>query len=142
MDGNSSQTQYIEVGISNQWYAIKIYDIHEIIKMQAITEIPNSGAHVKGVINLRGKIVPIISLRARFGLEEEPYTKSTRIIVVNYQEEVVGIVVDRVNRVAMFDDIQPPSERIGREGGGFFSGIGQTDRGLVSLLELDHLLQH
>jgi len=141
MDGNSSQIQYIEVGVANEWYAIKIYDIHEIIKMQDITEIPNTETHVKGVINLRGKIVPIISLRGRFGLEEEPYTKSTRIVVVNYKE-VVGIVVDRVNRVTMFDDIQPPPERIGGVDGEFFSGIGQTDQGLVSLLKLDHLLQH
>ncbi|WP_274366228.1 chemotaxis protein CheW [Paenibacillus thermotolerans] len=141
MDGISNQFQYVEIGIANEWYAIKIYDIHEIIKMQAITELPHSGAHIKGVINLRGKIVPVISLRARFGLEEVPYSKATRIVVVNYKEEAVGIVVDQVDRVTTFQNIQPPPERVGGVDGEFFSGIGQTDRGLVSLLKLDHLLQ-
>ncbi|HEY8528515.1 MAG TPA: chemotaxis protein CheW [Paenibacillaceae bacterium] len=132
--------QYVEVVIGKERYALKIYDIHEIIKMQPVTEIPNSKPHVKGVINLRGKIVPIVSLRHRFGLPEEPYTKSTRIVVVNHADEMVGIVVDRVNRVVTFSDIQPPPERVGSVHGSYFSGIGTTDDGLVSILKLDQIL--
>ncbi|WP_311764998.1 chemotaxis protein CheW [Paenibacillus agricola] len=77
----AKQDQYIEVGIGKEKYALRIDNIHEIIKMLDITEIPNSKSYVKGVINLRGKIVPIISLRNRFGLVEESNTKSTRIVV-------------------------------------------------------------
>ncbi|NRF96071.1 purine-binding chemotaxis protein CheW [Paenibacillus frigoriresistens] len=136
----TEQDQYIEVGIGKERYALRINDIHEIIKMQDITEIPNSKPYVKGVINLRGKIVPIISLRNRFDLPEEAYTKSTRIVVVNQADEMVGIVVDRVNQVTSFSDIQPPPERIGSVNGSYFTGIGRTDNGLVSLLKLDQVL--
>ncbi|CCQ97166.1 putative chemotaxis protein CheW [[Clostridium] ultunense Esp] len=134
------QNQYIEVGIGKERYALKIYDIHEIIKMQDITEIPNSKPYVKGVINLRGKIVPIISLRNLFGLGEESYTKSTRIVVVNHANEMVGIVVDRVNQVTTITDIQPPPEKMGRVKGSFFSGIGHTQNGLVSILMMERVL--
>ncbi|TFE25418.1 chemotaxis protein CheW [Cohnella luojiensis] len=136
----SNQGQFIEVGIAKERYAIKIYDIHEIIKMQDITAIPNSKPHIKGVINLRGKIVPIISLRNRFGMEEDPYSRTTRIVVVNHGEEIVGIVVDRVNQVITFSDIQSPPERVGGVDGSYFSGIGHSNGGLVSLLKLDQVL--
>jgi purine-binding chemotaxis protein CheW len=136
----TQQDQYIEVGIGKERYALRIYEIHEIIKMQDITEIPNSKPYVKGVINLRGKIVPIITLHHRFGLPEESYTKSTRIVVVNHVDEMVGIVVTRVNQVTTFSDIQPPPERIASLNGSYFSGIGRTDTGLVSVLKLDQVL--
>ena len=131
--------QYIEFGIENERYAIKIYEVHEIIKMQHITETPNCPPYVKGVINLRGKIVPIISLRKLFLMSEETYTKSTRIIVVNHTEEMVGIVVDRVFKVATFGDIQPPPERIGAIEGSYFVGIGVAEE-LVGILKLDQVL--
>lgn len=136
----TTRNQYIEVGIGNERYALGIDDIHEIIRMQDVTEIPNTKPYVKGVINLRGKIVPIISLRNRFDLPEEPFTKSTRIVVVNHASEMVGIVVDRVNQVVTFADIQPPPERIGSVQGSYFSGIGHTESGLVSILRLDQVL--
>jgi purine-binding chemotaxis protein CheW len=136
----TEQDQYIEVGTGKERYALRIDDIHEIIKMQDITEIPNSKSYVKGVINLRGKIVPIISLRNRFGLVEESYTKSTRIVVVNHADEMVGIVVDRVNQVTTFSDIQRPPEQIGSVHGSYFTGIGSTETGLVSVLKLEQVL--
>lgn len=136
----TEQDQYIEVGIGKEHYALKIDDIHEIIKMQDITEIPGSKAYVKGVINLRGKIVPIISLRSQFGLPEAEYTKATRIVVVNHAEEMVGIVVDRVNQVTTFSDIQPPPEKVGSVYGSHFTGIGRTEAGLVSILKLEQVL--
>lgn len=136
----TQRNQYIEVGIGKERYALGIQDIHEIIKMQDITEIPNSKSYLKGVINLRGKIVSIISLRNRFGLPEQSYTKSTRIVVVNHADDMVGIVVDQVNQVTTFADIQSPPERIGSVQGSYFTGIGSTDAGLVSVLKLDQVL--
>jgi purine-binding chemotaxis protein CheW len=136
----TQQDQYIEVGIGKERYALKIDDIHEIIKMQDITEIPGSRPYVKGVINLRGKIVPIISLRSQFSLAEASYTKSTRIVVVNHADEMVGIVVDQVNQVTTFSDIQPPPEKIGSVYGSYFTGIGRTENGLVSILKLEQVL--
>lgn len=140
MEGNAHD-QYIEVGIGRERYAMGIRHIHEIIRMQDITGIPNCKAYIKGVINLRGKIVPVVSLRARFGMDEEVYTKSTRIVVVNHAQDMVGVVVDRVNQVVTFADVQPPPDRIGSVHGSYFTGIGNTDNGLVSILELHQVLQ-
>lgn len=136
----AQQDQYIELGIGNERYAVKIEDIHEIIKMQVITDIPHGRSVVKGVINLRGKVVPVISLRTIFGLQEENFTKATRIIVVKYQEESIGIIVDQVNKVTTYPEIQPPPDQLGGLSGGFFSGIGLQEIHLVGILKLDEIL--
>jgi purine-binding chemotaxis protein CheW len=134
--------QYVEFGIESEQYAIRIQDIHEIIKIQDITQIPNVKLYVKGVINLRGKIVPVISLRNLFQLEEKEYAKHTRIVVVHHRADAVGIIVDSVNKVTTFSDIQPPPDRVGGIDGNFFVGIGLTDNGLVGILKLDEVLVH
>jgi purine-binding chemotaxis protein CheW len=138
----TEQEQYVEFGVENEQYAIRIQDIHEIIKMQDITQIPNVMPYVKGVINLRGKIVPVISLRNLFSLPDKEHSKSTRIVVVHHQEDTVGIVVDSVNKVSTFSDIQPPPERVGGIDGNYFVGIGLTPSGLVGILKLDQVLVH
>jgi purine-binding chemotaxis protein CheW len=135
-----AQEQYIEFGIAGERYAIRIQDIHEIIKVQDITQIPNVMPYVKGVINLRGRIVSIISLRSLFRLVETEADKATRIVVVNHKEETVGIIVDRVNKVATFTDIHTPPDRVTGIDGGFITGIGITDSGLVGILKLDEVL--
>ncbi|VEF48648.1 CheW protein [Bacillus freudenreichii] len=136
-----SQEQYVAIGIGTEKYAIRIHDIEEIIRMQDITKIPNVQAHIKGVINLRGRIIPVVSLRHRFGLNENEYTKDTRIVVVKYADEMIGIVVDSVSQVTMFSEIQQPPETLGDSKGSFFSGIGKVDDELVSILNLDKVLQ-
>lgn len=136
------QEQYIEFAIDEEQYAIHIEDIHEIIKMQDITQIPNVTPYVEGVINLRGKIVPVISLRKFFNLEVREYSRTTRIIVVHHQNDTVGIIVDRVNKVTTFADIQAPPERIGGIDGNYFVGIGLIDSGLVAILKLNEILLH
>jgi purine-binding chemotaxis protein CheW len=108
--------------------------------MLDITEIPNCHSYVKGVINLRGKIVPVISLRNLFGMEEDTFSKSTRIVVVNHREESVGIIVDGVNKVTMFTDIQSSPDRIGGVSGSYFVGIGIIQGELVGILKLDEVL--
>jgi purine-binding chemotaxis protein CheW len=134
--------QYVEFGIGNEQYAIRIQDIHEIIKIQGITHIPNVMPYVKGVINLRGKIVPVINLRHLFQLLEKEHTKLTRIVVVHHQEDTVGIIVDRVNKVTTFTDFQPPPAHVEGIDGNFFVSIGITDGGLVGILKLDEILVH
>jgi purine-binding chemotaxis protein CheW len=132
--------QYVEFGIEDQRYALGIQDIHEIIKIQDITQIPSVMPYVKGVINLRGKIVPVISLRNLFNLPEKEYCKLTRIVVTRHQGDTVGIIVDSVNKVSTFSEIQPPRERVGGVDGNLFVGIGLTQRGMVGILELDQVL--
>ncbi|GIO36799.1 chemotaxis protein CheW [Paenibacillus antibioticophila] len=138
---STDQEQYIEFCVDSENYAITISEIHEIIKMQAITDIPNSYSYVQGVINLRGKIVPVISLRSLFMLEPDEYTKATRIVVANHKEEAVGIIVDKVSKVTTFSDIQPPPDKIAQVSGSFFTGIGlASDGSLVGILKLDEVL--
>jgi purine-binding chemotaxis protein CheW len=138
----TEQEQYVEFGIEKEQYAIRIQEIHEIIKIQDITQVPNVMPYVKGVINLRGKIVPVISLRNLFNLAEKEYSKTTRIVVVHHREDTVGIIVDSVNKVSTFPDIQPPPERVGGIDGNYFVGIGLTQSGLVGILKLDQVLVH
>lgn len=138
---STEQKQYIEFCVDSENYAISISEIHEIIKMQAITDIPNSYSYVQGVINLRGRIVPVISLRSLFMLTPDEYTKATRIVVVNHKEEAVGIIVDKVSKVTTFGDIQPPPDKIAQVSGSFFTGIGLASEGsLVGILKLDEVL--
>ncbi|MFD3259128.1 chemotaxis protein CheW [Paenibacillus lentus] len=135
-----AQQQYIEFAIEEEPYAIHIQDIYEIIRLQDITHIPNVTFYVEGVINLRGTIIPVINLRRFFGLEERAHSRATRIIVVHHQEGTVGIIVDRVNKVAKFKDIQAPPKHIGGIDSSYFVGIGLSDNGLVGILKLDEIL--
>ncbi|MEF3313693.1 chemotaxis protein CheW [Paenibacillus sp. GYB004] len=133
--------QFIEIRIGNERLALHIQVIHEIIRVQPVTAIPNGKPYLTGVINLRGKVAPIVSLRKRFGLPEVPDTKSTRIVVVNYSDSVVGLTVDQVYQVTSFTEIQPPPERSGGADGGFIEGIGKSGEELVGILRLDRVLQ-
>jgi purine-binding chemotaxis protein CheW len=141
MNANTTQQQYIEMGINQEIYAISIHDVHEIIKMPEITPLPNSKPYLLGVINLRGKIVPVICLRMRFGLPTTAFTRSSRIVVVNHSEEIVGIVVDYVNQVTTFSEIQPPPDRLAKAEQAFFEGIGFSERGMVNILNLTQLFR-
>ncbi|MCL6442296.1 MAG: chemotaxis protein CheW [Alicyclobacillus sp.] len=134
------ENQYVVIELGQEKYAIRIHDVYEVIKMQTITELPNTVSYLEGVINLRGKIVPVISLRKRFGMEEAPATKLTRIVVVNRDEEQIGIVVDRVTRVTTFTDIQPPPNDFSAVDISYLNGIGHSEHGLVSLLNIQQVL--
>jgi purine-binding chemotaxis protein CheW len=136
----SQQDQYIVIELGTEKYALKISEVYEIIKMQKITAIPNSKTFLEGVTNIRGKIVPIISLRKRFQLGETSVIHKARIVVVNHNEEMIGIVVDGVNQVIRFSDIQPSTEIVSGVDGSYFQGIGQSEEGLIGILNLEHVL--
>lgn len=135
-----NQEQFVEIGIAGERYAFRIQDIREIIKMQQITEIPNSKPYLLGVFNLRGTVAPAVSLRKRFGLPEIPFTNSSRIVIVNDGDAMVGLIVDQVYQVTSFREIQPPPERIGGLENRYMAGIGKTGDGLVSLLKLERIM--
>lgn len=132
--------QFVEFNIGNDKYAVVISEIHEIIQMLDITGMPDTPMYVKGVVNLRGKIVPVVSLRLLLGLPEEITTKSTRIIVVRNRETTLGIIVDKVNKVIRFKDIQSPPERFGGISSLLLSGIGINDGELTGILKLKEVL--
>lgn len=136
----AQQDQYIVMELGAEKYALKISEVYEIIKMQKITAVPNTKTYLEGVTNIRGKIVPIVSLRKRFQLGETTVTRKTRIVVVNPHDEMIGIVVDGVNQVITFSDIQPSTEIVSGIDSSYLQGVGQSDEGLIGILNLDHVL--
>jgi purine-binding chemotaxis protein CheW len=96
--------RYLTFKIGNENYAIEVINVLEIIGIQKITEVPNIAEYIKGVINLRGIIVPIVSIRKRFSLEEINYSEKTCIIVVNNDNISIGLIVDEVSEVIVIPD--------------------------------------
>jgi len=137
---NLLDTQYIVYELANEKYALKISDVYEIIKMQKITPVHNSKSFLEGVINLRGKIIPVINLHKRFGLNHYTATKSTRIVIVKSRDEMVGMIVDKVNRVIRFSDIQPPPEIVAGIDSSYFEGVGIAGEEIVSILKIDKVI--
>lgn len=128
--------QFVEVKVGREKYAFPILKVHEIIRMMEITELPHNNHDVLGVINLRGKIISVVSLRRRLGLSDQPHTKATRIVVVNFDDSIVGMVVDSVNQVISFSELQPPPAQVS-----YITGIGNDGNSLVNVLKLEPLLQ-
>ncbi|MFC0214592.1 chemotaxis protein CheW [Paenibacillus chartarius] len=130
-----AQDQYVEFVVGEVKYAITIHHIHEIIRIQEITQIPNHKPFVKGVINLRGKVLPVVDLREKMGLECAAVTKLTRILVVDISDDVYGVIVDQVNRVATLTDIVPPPEYAVQAGQELMAGIAQEKDKLINILD-------
>ncbi|HEY4565809.1 MAG TPA: chemotaxis protein CheW [Savagea sp.] len=124
-------------------YAIGIDVVTTIEKVLSITRVPNTPSHVRGVINLRGVITPIVDLRTRFGLEPRPLDDETRIIIVSMEDFDVGLVVDAANDVIDIpeDAIEPQPEVVGTVESEFISGVAKVGRRLFVLLNLEKVLQ-
>jgi purine-binding chemotaxis protein CheW len=133
-------SNYIVIGLSEGKYALSIAEIQEIIKAQPITDVPCEKPYVKGVINLRGRILPVIGLSARFGLPESPQTASSRIVIVSTEADDIGIWVDAVEQVASFEEIMPPADHANSVTRNYLSGIGRMGDRLVSVLNLQEVL--
>lgn len=135
-------TQYIVIKMGDEQYGIDIQFINNIVRMQSFTRVPNVQSYIKGVINLRGEVVPVMSLRNKMDMEEEEYTKATRIIILKVeQHETVGIIVDEVKEVVTLDaeDIDKVSYEKD-EKAAFLTGVGKHDGQLISLLDLNAVL--
>jgi len=117
---------------------VDILKVQEINKMMNITKIPNAPFFVEGVINLRGKIIPIVDLRKKLGFESKPYDKATRIIVIELDGLIIGFVVDSVSEVLRVpsNTIEPPPSLVGGIESDYIEGVGKLDDRLLILLEL------
>lgn len=138
------KVQYIVVKAGVEQYGIDVKYVDNIVRMQKITRVPKSLPYYKGVINLRGEIIPIMSLRKKFNLADDEYTSKTRIIILKpEQQELIGVIVDRVNEVVNFsdNDIEKISIDNKDELAKYISGVGKnTDNDtLVSILNIEHL---
>src|SRR5438552_16207181 len=97
--GEGDERQLVVFQLGAELYGVEISRVHEIIRLQTVTRVPRAPAFVEGVINLRGKVIPVVDLRRRFGLEMTDHTRASRIVVVEIADQVVGIVVDGVSEV-------------------------------------------
>lgn len=136
--------KYVTFKSGNEYFGIKIQFVNEIIVFQEITEIPESESYIKGLINLRGKIIPVIDVRIRFGQEPIPYTDRTCIIVLNVGETVAGLIVERIAEVVEIPDSNIiPSPSIGKSEKYhhvFVQSIGKVGDSVKLLLDTDKLL--
>lgn len=139
----SEMTQYIVIRIGDEQYGIDIKYIDNIVRLQQITRVPQVPEHFKGVINLRGEVIPVMSLRIKMGLEADETTKDTRIIIIKMaQHEPIGMMVDSVKEVVNLEaaEVEKGNADSGSEKA-YVNGIGKHEGGLISLLDLDLVLQ-
>ena len=136
---SSDEVQLVGFRLSEEEYAVGISEVQEIIRVPEITKVPKAPSFVEGVINLRDKVLPIISLRKRFGLEDVEKTSSLRIIVVNAGEVSMGMIVDSVSEVLRLskDTIEPPPPIVSGIDAEYLKGIGKLEEGKRLLLLLD-----
>ena len=133
--------QYIVVKIGNERYGIDINFVDNIVRMQKITRVPKVQKYFLGVINLRGEVVPVMSVRTRMGLEPDEFTNSTRIIIIKLdQQGSIGLIVDEVLEVVALpvNEVDKYDAKDDKEV--FINGIGKHDGQLISLFELENVV--
>ncbi|MCR5802049.1 MAG: chemotaxis protein CheW [Lachnospiraceae bacterium] len=131
--------QYIVIRLGDEDYGIDINFIDNIVRMQHITRIPKVASFLKGVINLRGEVIPVMSLRVKMGLQDDVIDRATRIIILKTENEGnLGIMVDEVKEVVTLSENQ--IEKVGHDADGikeqFVSAVGKNGNQLISLLDL------
>lgn len=136
---HSQMIQLVTFELASENFGIDILNVQEISQMTKITRVPNSPDYIKGVINLRGKVIPVVDLRRKLGLETAEYTNLSRIIVVNIEGKVIGIIVDRMNEVIwVYKDAieQNPVNRDTKIGDSYIIGVVNLETKLIILLDL------
>jgi purine-binding chemotaxis protein CheW len=135
-------TQYLTFTLGQEEYGVEILKVQEIKGYSTITPIPNTPRYLKGVMNLRGTIIPVVDLRSKFAMAEAEYNPFTVIIVVTVGTKVVGLIVDAVSDVLNIPqaDIQPTPDFGGQVETRFISGLAKAGEKLVVLLDIDKLL--
>ena len=138
----SELLQLVTFAISEEEFGIDILKVQEIIRIMDITKVPGSPPHVEGVINLRGRVIPVIDLRRRFGMEPRAHDSHTRIIVLELHGMIVGFVVDGVSEVLRIQSntVEPPPAVVAGLESEYIKGVGKLDDRLLILLDLDKLL--
>ncbi|HVP13494.1 MAG TPA: chemotaxis protein CheW [Phycisphaerae bacterium] len=133
--------KYLTFKLANEEYGVEILRVREINGLMDITAVPQMPPYMKGVINLRGKVIPVIDLRLKFGLDEAQHTEQTCIIVVDVGKEV-GIIVDTVSEVLDIhgDNIEPPPQMGGNVDTGFILGMGKVGDAVKILLAIEKVL--
>lgn len=138
---DTQKGKYLTFLVGPETYGIEIRYVTEIIGIQAITEVPELPVYIKGIINLRGKIIPVMDVRLRFKKEAQAYNDRTCVVVVDIGEIPVGLIVDSVDEVLNIpeEDIVPPPQ-IHKVQNRYIQGIGKFGEGVVLILDCEKLL--
>ncbi|HVO40323.1 MAG TPA: chemotaxis protein CheW [Spirochaetia bacterium] len=134
--------QFISFTVGTEEYGLELLRVKEVIRMRQITWLPKVPSCVKGIINLRGDVIPIIDLRERFGLQAQELTTMTRVIVVEVEGKPVGMVVDSASQVVRVpaDQFDPPPAAMGEGSRDLITAVGKLDGRLIIMIDVDRIL--
>ena len=136
------ERQLVVFDLAGEVYGVSIETVREIIRMQAVTYVPDAPGFVEGVINLRGRVIPVVDLRKRFGLNVTEATAESRVVVVDIGGEDIGVIVDAVTEVLRIgeDSIEPTSSLVTTEDSYYIEVIAKVDDRLLILLDIERAL--
>lgn len=136
----NQEGQLVIFQLNDQQYALPIQQTQEIVKMTAITRVPNTRVYVEGIINLRGNVIPVINMNRRLNLPVSQYNDATRIIVVELKGQKLGIIVDNVTEVRRYaeNEVEPPS--VVGDDVDYLNGVVKKENNLWLLLNLEKVL--
>ena len=139
---NDGVLEALAFKLGNEEYGIKILKVQEIRGYESVTRIASAPEHVKGVVNLRGTIVPIVDMRIKFNLGTPTYNQFTVVIILNIQDRVVGMVVDSVSDVISLtaEQIKPAPDMGGALNTDYLIGLGTVDERMIILVDIDRLM--
>lgn len=137
-----AEEQLVTFSLGTEEFGVDIMRVQEIIRIPPITRVPKAPSYVEGVINLRGNVIPVVSLRSRFGMERVDDTELSRIVVLQVQGKVFGVRVDAVTEVLRLDSeaIEPPPQVTMGMDSQFIRGVGKIGERLLILLDLTHIM--
>ncbi|HEO64384.1 MAG TPA: purine-binding chemotaxis protein CheW [Spirochaetes bacterium] len=133
--------QLVTFTISEETYGLEILKVQEIVRLPQVTKLPKAPAFVKGVIDLRGSVIPILDLREKFGIDTIAYSEKTRVIILETSGKKIGIIVDTVSKVIQVEekDIAPPPNVITGGDNQFISGVIRLEDKLIILLDIGNM---
>jgi purine-binding chemotaxis protein CheW len=142
LSDSSQILQLVTFTLGGEEYAVDILKVQEINRMKEITRVPNAPYYVEGVINLRGKVIPVVSLRKFFGLPEEEDRLKQKIMIMDIQGVTMGLIVDTVSEVLRISSsiVEPPPAMTSSVSSEFISGIAKLEDRLIILLDMDRLI--
>ncbi len=142
--GTSELLQLVSFMIGSEEFAINILSVQEINRMLQITKVPNAPAFVSGVVNLRGRVIPVIDLRTKLGLSTKEFDKNTRIVVVEVKDKTVGFIVDAVKEVLRIPTniTEPPPELVTGINSEFIMAVGKLEDRLITLIDIEKVLSN
>jgi purine-binding chemotaxis protein CheW len=139
---NEQRLQMINFTLGGDEYAVEIQKVREVINFRELTPLPKAPSFVKGIINLRGEVIPVIDLREKLGLAHEAYSALTNVIIVEIGRKAVGVVVDDVRHVIRLapGEVAPSPPFIGGLSGKYVSGVAKIAERLVVVLDMERIL--